>query len=131
MSEYMVKVSFWLRAFDSVTIETSDESQLTDLAKAAAITVIRSHAQPEATDFDERREGSIAYIDRVDPAGREEVVGFVPFDDDHLHGPLHEFIERIAALPTDGEVSHLSKEELVRWRSALVEEAKTLVRHVA
>ncbi len=129
MSEYTVKVGFWLRAFDSVTIETSDESRLTDLGKAAAITVMQSHAHPEATDFGERREGSIAYIDRLDPAGREEVVGFVPFDDDRLHAPLHEFIERIAALPM--ETPNLGEDALIRWRHALIEEAKTLIGHVA
>jgi len=130
MTEYLIKVGFWLRGFDSATIEASNDAEAIELGKTAAVAVIESQAHPEAIDFDERREGSIAYIDRIDPDGREETVNYVPFDDDRLHVSLHQFIERIAATPSD-TISTLDPHEVLRRYTALIEEAKTLHTHVA
>ena len=46
-----------------------------------------SMAQPEHIDTDERREGVIAFIDRVTVDGRKPVVEDVAFDDDRIHAP--------------------------------------------
>jgi hypothetical protein len=130
MNEYMIKVAFWVRAFDSTTIEASSDAEAIEKGKAAAAAVMASHAHPEAIDFDERREGSIAYIDRVDPDGREEIVNYVPFDDDRLHAQLHQFIDRLAATPSD-TISTLHPHEVLRRYAALIAEATTLRTHVA
>jgi hypothetical protein len=84
VTEYVVKLAFWLRAWDSVTIEADAEA--IDKAKAAAKQAMESRVIPESIDTDRRREGLIAYIDRLDPDHRECVVENVVFDDDHIHG---------------------------------------------
>jgi hypothetical protein len=85
MSEYIVKIAFSLRAFDSVTIEAADDAEAIDKAKAAARAAMERFAFPEQIDTDERREGVIAYIDRVAPDGPEPVIEDVEFDDDRIH----------------------------------------------
>ena len=71
MTEYVVKVAFWLRAFDSVTVEADADAEAIEKAKVAATAAMASTAHPEHVDFDERREGVIAFIDRVAPDGRQ------------------------------------------------------------
>lgn len=83
MPEYLVKVGFWLRAYDSVTIEAESDAEAIIKAKAAATTLMKSFGQPEHTD-NERRQGIIAYIDRVAPDGRASVAEDVSFDDDRI-----------------------------------------------
>ena len=85
MSEYLVKLSFWLRAYDSVTIEAADDAEALEKAKAAATALMDSRAQPEAIDADERREGVIAFIDRISPGERKAIAEDVAFDDDRIH----------------------------------------------
>jgi hypothetical protein len=131
MGEYVIKVGFWLRAFDSVTIEAPTDADALAMAKGAAVTIMESHADPEAIDLDERREGSISHIDRVDHHGREEIAGFVRFDDDRLHAPLHDFIERIAALSASTADEGAGRDEALRQCQALIEQAKALRGHVA
>ena len=46
---------------------------------------MESGAHPEHIDIEERREGVIAFIDRVAPDGRHAVVEDVEFDDDRIH----------------------------------------------
>jgi hypothetical protein len=87
MTEYVVKIAFWLRAFDSVTLEAASDVEAIDKAKVAARTAMESVAHPEHIDTDERREGVIAYIDRLTPDGRDEVIEDVEFDDDRIHDP--------------------------------------------
>lgn len=87
MTEYIVKIAFWLRAFDSMTLEAASDTEAIEKAKAAARTAMESAAYPEHIDTDERREGVIAYIDRLTPDGREDVIEDVEFDDDRIHGP--------------------------------------------
>jgi hypothetical protein len=85
MTEYLVKVGFWLRAFDSVTVEADTDAEAIEKAKVDAAATMASTAHPEHVDFDERREGVIAFIDRVTPAGRQAVVEDVAFDEDRIH----------------------------------------------
>jgi hypothetical protein len=87
MTEYLVKVGFWLRAYDSVTLEAATHAEAMAKAKAAAKTAMQSREHPEAIDTDERRQGVIAYIDRLGPGGREAVVEDVAFDDDRIDVP--------------------------------------------
>jgi hypothetical protein len=42
-------------------------------------------SRPEHVEFDERREGLIAFIDRVSADGRHAVIEDVAFDDDRIH----------------------------------------------
>jgi hypothetical protein len=102
MTEYMVKLGFWVRAHDSVTIEAADDSEAIRKAKTAAKIAMASGAYPEAIDTGERREGIIAFIDRLDPDGREAVAEGVAFDHDRIHRPLHDFVMGIAAQTTRG-----------------------------
>ncbi len=87
MTEYVVKIAFWLRAFDSVTIEATSDAEAIEKARVAATAAMESTAFPEHIDTDERREGVIAYIDRVTPNGREAAIEDVEFDDDRIHDP--------------------------------------------
>jgi len=84
MTDYLVKVGFWLQAYDSVTIEAGTAGEAIDKAKAAARILMQSRAYPEAIDTDERRQGLIAYIDRVASGCRESVIEDVGFDDDRI-----------------------------------------------
>lgn len=87
MTEYIVKIAFWLRAFDSVAIEATSDTEAIEKAKVAATGAMESMAFPEHIDTDERREGVIAYIDRTTSEGCEPVIEDVEFDDDRIHGP--------------------------------------------
>jgi hypothetical protein len=88
MTEYIVKIGFWLRAHDSRTVEAASDSEATEKAKAAATFAMQSTANPEHIDTDERREGLIVFIDRIGPNGRRPVVEDVEFDDDRIRGPV-------------------------------------------
>jgi hypothetical protein len=127
VTEYVVKLAFWLRAWDSVTIEAEADAQAIDNAKAAAKRAMESRVMPESVDTDRRREGWIAYVDRLDPDRRECVVENVVFDDDRIHGPLHDFVRRVAAMPT-GEPKPTTGRHvgLGPWH-ALSEEARRLL----
>ncbi|MDA8232174.1 MAG: hypothetical protein M0006_12625 [Magnetospirillum sp.] len=85
MSEYIVKIGFWLRAYDGFTVEANSDANAIKKAKAAAKTAMESGAYPEHIEIAERREGIIAFIDRVTPAGRDVVTEDVEFDDDRIH----------------------------------------------
>lgn len=85
MTEYVAKVGFWLRAFDSITVEADSDAEAVEKAKLAATAAMGSTAHPEHVDCDERREGIIAFIDRITPNGREAVVEDIAFDADRIH----------------------------------------------
>ena len=127
MKEYLVKVGFWLRAYDSVTIEASTDEKAVEKARHAAKALMESRAHPESIDRDERREGGIICVDRLAAGGRNEVAGYVPFDDDRIHPSLHDFVKRIAALPTNGEARKAGNAEAIRQYHALIGEARTLL----
>lgn len=61
MSEYTVKIGFWLRAYDGFTVEADSDAEAMEKAKAAAKTAMESSAYPEHIDVGVRREGIIAY----------------------------------------------------------------------
>jgi hypothetical protein len=82
MSEYLVKVGFWLHAYDSVAIEAATDADAIAEAKRAAKTVMESRCHPETIDTDERRQGIIAYVDRVAPGSRSSVAEDIAFDDE-------------------------------------------------
>ena len=127
MTEYVVKLAFWLRAWDSVTIEAEADAEAIDKAKAAAKRAMESGVIPESIETDRRREGLIAYVDWLDPDRRECVVEDVVFDDDRIHGPLHGFVRRVAAMPTgEPEPTTRSQVGVGPWR-ALTEEARRLL----
>ena len=85
MSEYIVKIGFWLRAYDGFAVEAGSDADAIETAKAAAKTAMESSGYPEHIEIEERREGIIAFIDRITPAGREAVIEDVAFDDDRIH----------------------------------------------
>jgi hypothetical protein len=127
VTEYVMKLAFWLRAWDSVTIEAAADSEAIDKAKAVAKAAMESRASPESIDTDHRREGVIAYVDRLGPDRRESVVENVAFDGDYIHGPLHDFVRRVAALSTDEpEPTSASQDGPGPWRT-LIEEARRLL----
>ena len=109
---------------DSVAIEAEADAEAIDKAKAAAKRAMDSRVIPESIDTDRRREGLIAYVDRLDPDRRECISENVPFDDDYIHGTLHDFVRRVAAMPT-GEPEPTTG-DLGSWR-ALTEEARRLL----
>jgi hypothetical protein len=125
MTEYAVKLGFWLRAWDSVTIEAEADPEAIDKAKAAAKRAMESRVIPESIDTDRRREGLIAFVDRLDPNRRECVVEDVVFDDDQIHRPLDDFLRRVAALPT-GEPEPTTGSQVGPWRG-LTDEARRLL----
>lgn len=86
MSDYIVKIGFWLRAYDGFSVDADSDAEAIEKAKAAANTAMESGAHPEHIEIDERREGVIAFIDRVTPQGRHAVAEDVEFDDDRIHG---------------------------------------------
>jgi hypothetical protein len=61
MSEYIVNIGFWLRAYDGFTIEADSDGDAIDKAKAAAKAAMESAAHPEHVEIGERREGIIAF----------------------------------------------------------------------
>lgn len=83
MTEYLVKIGFWLRAYDSFTVEAATNAEAIEKAKAVAKTAMDSRAYPEAIDTDERRQGVIVYIDRLASSTRQAVAEDVAFDNDH------------------------------------------------
>jgi hypothetical protein len=79
MTEYTVKVGFWVRGYDEAVIEATPETVI-DKAKAKAKEIMEKVETPEIDP--ERRDGVIVYIDTHD---RLENWGeCVEFDDDSL-----------------------------------------------
>ncbi|BAI99158.1 hypothetical protein Sj15T_31490 [Sphingobium sp. TA15] len=87
MSDYIVKIGFWLRAYDTLTVQAASDAEAIEKAKTAAAVVVESTASPDHIDTDERREGVIAFIDRCTGDGRETVIEDIEFDDDRIHRP--------------------------------------------
>ena len=84
MTEYIVKICFWLRAYDVFTVEAESDADAIEQARATAKTAMESGAYPEHIDVEERREGIIAFVDRITPSGRQAVIEAVEFDDDRI-----------------------------------------------
>lgn len=84
MTEYIVKIGFWLRAYDAFSVEALSDTEAIEKAKTAAKAAMASAAHPQHVEIEERREGVIAFIDRVAPDGRHAVIEDVEFDDDRI-----------------------------------------------
>lgn len=85
MTDYRVKIGFWLRAYDGFDIEAGSDAEAIEKAKVAAKAAMDSAGHPDHIDFDERREGIIAYIERTTADGRQTLIEDVEFDDDRIH----------------------------------------------
>lgn len=85
MSEYIVEIGFWLRAYDKLSVEADTDELAIVTAKEAAKAAMASRAVPGHIDTDERREGLIVFIDRLTSNGREEIAVDITFDDDRIH----------------------------------------------
>jgi hypothetical protein len=89
MTEYTVTIGFWLRAYDSFSVDADSDPEAIEKAKAQAKTTMESGAQPEHIEITDRREGIIVFIDRIEPDGQYTVIEDVEFDDDRIiHGPF-------------------------------------------
>ena len=51
MTEYVVKIGFWLRAYDSVTVEADADAEAIEKAKIAATTAMTSTAHPSMSSL--------------------------------------------------------------------------------
>ena len=87
MAEYIICVGFWLHAYEQVTIEAASDEQARDLAITTAREVMARTGAPDHIDHDERRQGVIGYIDRIDGDGREPVEEVLAFDEDRINPP--------------------------------------------
>lgn len=125
MAEYIAKVYFWLACRDTLLIEAGSDAEAIEIAKREASTAMESHGCPDFIDYDERREGSISYIDRVTSDGNEEVVEFVTFDDDRLYPEWHEFLKKVGSLPVEVSTPDEQAKALHEY-VLLIEEAKRL-----
>ncbi len=85
MTEYTIKIGFWLRAYDSLIVEAVSDALAIETAKTAAKTAIESAASPEHIDIEARREGIILFIDRITPNGPVTVMEDIAFDNDRIH----------------------------------------------
>lgn len=79
MTEYVVKLRFWLRCWDSMHIEADSDEDAVRLAAVVAREMMQSASFPESVEADERREGLVSYIDRVDAEGRNEIAEAIEF----------------------------------------------------
>ncbi len=86
MTEYIVKLGFWLRAYEDLTVEANSHEEAIEKAKTAATIAVQSSEKPDYIDICERREGSIVYIDEIMSDGnRKPVAEDVEFDEDRIH----------------------------------------------
>lgn len=98
MTDYIVNLRFWLRAYDSTTISAATHAEAFHLAKAAARRMMASTAWPDEVDTESRREGLIAYIDQLDGDGHELMEAIVFDGDRPLHPEARALIEKLATL---------------------------------
>jgi hypothetical protein len=99
MSEYVVKIGFWLRAYDGFVVEADSEANAIAQAKAAAKKAMESAAYPEHIEISERREGIIVFIDRITRDGRQPLIEDVRFSGDRVHTPSGSAFDRSCSAP--------------------------------
>lgn len=80
MTDYVVKLRFWLRCWDSVMIDAETDADAIAMAHQVGREMMLGSGFPESIEADERREGLISYIDRIDAEGRNEIAEAVEFD---------------------------------------------------
>ncbi len=86
MPQYRAEIGFWLRCYDTITVEAENDAEAVEKAKAAALKAMESHKTPESFDTETRREGLIISLDRENDKGElKEVAEDVEFDDDKIH----------------------------------------------
>lgn len=84
MAEYIVKVGFWLRAYQGIAIDADFDSEAIEKAKAATKKAMESSEVPDHIEIDERRQGIIAYIDCKTLSGLRSVTTNLEFDADRI-----------------------------------------------
>jgi len=103
MTEYVVKLRFWLRCWDSMTIDVDGDADAIAMAPQVAREMMLSASFPESIEADERRGGLISYIDRVDAGGRDEVAEAIEIEGARALFPKAvALISRLAQLEVDG-----------------------------
>lgn len=132
MTDYCVKLRFWLCAYESTTISAATDAEAYHLAKAAAADMMNARSHPEEIDLEERREGLISYIDRLGH-DRRELAEAVTFDGNSpLHADAQRLIARIALLdahmPAAAALAQLKL--LVAEARAIPTDAATLAKNV-
>ncbi|MBM2713473.1 hypothetical protein JQK88_20050 [Mesorhizobium caraganae] len=80
MTEYVVKLRFWLRCWDSMAIDADSDADAIAIAPQIAREMMSAASFPETLEADERREGLISYIDRIDAEGRNEIAEAIEFE---------------------------------------------------
>lgn len=101
MTEYIVKLRFWLRCWDSMTIDVETDVEAIDMARQVGAEMMQSAGFPESFEADERREGLVSYIDRIDAEGRTEIAEAVEFQGARrLFPETDDLIDRLARLRT-------------------------------
>lgn len=101
MTEYVVKLRFWLRCWDSMTIEAGSDVDAIAGAPQVARELMLASSFPESVEADERREGLISYIDRVDAEGRNEIAEAIEFEGARRLFPVvQDLIARLASVNT-------------------------------
>ncbi|MEX0408727.1 hypothetical protein ABGN05_24080 [Aquibium sp. LZ166] len=102
MTKYVVKLRFWLRCWDSMTIDAGSDADAIAMAPQVARELMLATGFPESVEADERRDGLISYIDRVDAEGRNEIAEAIEFDGAHrLFPEAAALISRLAQLQVD------------------------------
>lgn len=102
MTEYIVKLRFWLRCWDSIHIEAENDDEAVRIACDTAREMMQLVSFPESIETDERREGLISYIDRIDAHERTEIAEAIEFQGARrLFAEADDLIVRLAQLRTD------------------------------
>lgn len=128
MTDYVVKLRFWLRAYDSTIVSAATDAEAFHLAKAMARHMMVQTGQPEEIDIEERREGLISYVDRLDD-DRRELTDAIPFDGDRpLHPEARRLIRKLAVLgeSIDAEQAHTVLLDLIAEARAVPADALVL-----
>jgi len=98
MTDYVVKIRFWLRAYDSMIIAAATDAEAFHMAKAAARHMMTKCSQPEEIDLEDRHDGLISYVDRLD-GDRTQVGEASTFAGDRpFHSEARRFITELATM---------------------------------
>lgn len=123
MTNYTVKLRFWLRAYDSTEISAATDTEALYLARAAARHMMAQTGQPEEIDMEERHEGLISFIDTMSEAPSPLAAGIVFDGDRPLHPEARQLVQKLAAL--DPDVDPGQAQQLLR---NLIDEARWVPR---
>lgn len=104
MTKYIVKLRFWLRCWEGMTIDADNDADAIAMASQVAREMMYSASFPESIEADERRGGLISYIDRIDAEGRDEIAEAIEFDGARALFPkAAALISRLTQLDVDGQ----------------------------